>query len=229
MTIDPTQTLQRMRRDEPDREPSAGNIKVTRSDWLNAAMDVLITNGVGEVKVLAISDRLGVSRSSFYWYFDSRQDLLDALLKFWEATNTAALVVESESVAKTITQAVCNVFRCFVDPDRFDNALDFAIRDWARRSAKVRKIMVQSDQTRISALQKMFERFGYGGQEALTRARTLYFMQMGYNIAELNETMEDRLKLIPDYLVCFTGKAGSAEEIENFSNYCRLIQQRNSS
>jgi len=213
--------------DHAAREPLVGNIKVTRSDWLNAAMNILITDGVGEVKVLTISDQLGVSRSSFYWYFDSRQDLLDALLEYWEATNTAALVDESAASAKTITQAVCNVFRCFLDPNRFNNALDFAVRDWARRSQKVRAIMVQSDLTRIEALQGMFERFGYRTQEALARARTLYFMQMGYNIAELNETMEDRLKLVSDYLVCFTGVAGNAEEIEDFSNYCRLIEQRN--
>jgi len=150
-------------------------------------------------------------------------------LQHWHETNTAELVAASASPANTITEAVSNVFRCFLDPGRFNNALDFAVRDWARRSADVRAIMVQSDLARVDALCRMFERFDYQPREALARAKTLYFMQMGYNVAELNETIEDRLKLVSDYLVCFTGVSASTEEIETFSRFFKSIQQRNAS
>jgi AcrR family transcriptional regulator len=58
------------------QEAQPGNVKVTREDWLRVAMDLLVSDGVSEVKVLTIGERLGVSRSSFYWYFKSRKDLL---------------------------------------------------------------------------------------------------------------------------------------------------------
>ena len=215
-----------LHRNDPNKEPLAGNIKVTRQDWLNVALDILVSDGVGEVKVLAIGDQLGVSRSSFYWYFKSRQDLLDALLEHWEATNTAALVAHSEMAAATITEAVLNVFRGFLDPGKFNNALDFAIRDWARRSGKVRKILDRSDQSRLDAIEAMFLRHNYPRGDALTRARVLYFMQIGYNVAELNETVEDRLKLLPDYLFDFTGKHAKRAEIEDFSLFFRSLQNR---
>ena len=84
-----------LHRDNPDAEPLIGNIKVTRTDWLNVAMDVLVTDGVEQVKVLALAERMGVSRSSFYWYFKSRQELLDALLTSWDQTNTAVLITQA--------------------------------------------------------------------------------------------------------------------------------------
>ena len=64
---------------EPKDEPVPGNIKVTRADWINLALQTLISDGIESVRVLTLGQKLGVSRSSFYWYFESRQDLLDQL------------------------------------------------------------------------------------------------------------------------------------------------------
>jgi AcrR family transcriptional regulator len=194
----------------------AGNIKVTRQDWLNVAMDTLISDGIDQVKVLTLAHRLEVSRSSFYWYFKSRQDLLDALLDHWLATNTQALVRHAAKPADTIAAAVCNVFLGFIDPDQFNNKLDFAIRDWARKSGKVRRVMDRSDGQRLEALTQMFTRHRFPQEEALTRARTLYYMQIGYNDAELQEPMEERLRLVPNYIYVFTGTKASANEIAAF-------------
>ena len=212
-------------RDDPDKEPLVGNVKATRADWVNVAMDVLVSGGVEQVKVLGLSERLGVSRSSFYWYFKSRQDLLDGLLDHWQRTNTAALVAQAEAPAETVTGAVCNVFRCVVNPHLFSNALDFAIRDWARRSGAVRRALDLSDQRRVGALAAMFARYGYPEVEALTRARVLYYMQIGYDDADLRETLEERMAYLPSYLLIFTGRAPRAEETDEFRTYAERVQE----
>jgi AcrR family transcriptional regulator len=36
-----------------------------------------MAQGVDAVRVMPLSEALGVSRSSFYWYFKDRDDLLD--------------------------------------------------------------------------------------------------------------------------------------------------------
>ncbi len=211
--------------DDPDKTRLSGNAKVTREDWLNVALDVLVSDGVDQVKVLALGDRLGVSRSSFYWYFQSRQDLLDALLTHWEETNTAALVSLAETPAETVTEAVCNIFRSVVNPALFDIAFDFAVRDWARRSGAARRALDRSEATRLDALTAMFARYGFAPLEALTRARTLYYMQIGYNDADLREPIEERLKLVPMYLYVFTGQEPQAGEVEDFAAYARQIDK----
>ena len=210
-----------LHRDDPAAAPLVGNIKVTRQDWLNAALDVLIHDGIEQVKVLSLADRMGVSRSSFYWYFASRQDLLEALLAHWESTNTAAMLAQAAAPAKTITEAVCNIFRCTANPGLFDTALDFGVRDWARRSEAVRGQLDASDARRVAALGAMFERHGYGTPEAQTRARVLYFMQIGYDVADLREDPATRLAQVPDYLRVFTGQEPQATEIAAFDAYAR--------
>lgn len=212
-----------LHRDDPTAEPLVGNIKVTRDDWLNVAMDVLVSDGVEQVKVLNLAERMAVSRSSFYWYFKSRQDLLDALLAKWQATNTAGLIAQTELPAETITGAVCNLFHCVVDPALFDTALDFAVRDWARRSGKVRRMLDQSDTQRLNALTDMFLRYGYPKVEAETRARVLYYMQIGYDLAQLYEPINQRLSFVRHYLFVFTGVHPRDEEVEAFQSFARAF------
>lgn len=212
-----------LHRDDPAKDPLVGNVKVTRQDWLNAALSVLKSGGVEAVKVADLAAQMHVSRSSFYWYFKNRTDVLEALLAHWQATNTAALVAQANAPAATITEACCNIFRCNIDTRLYDQQLDFAIRDWARRSDTVRAILSDSDAQRVAALTQMFVRHGYAERNATARARVIYYMQMGYEDARLGETLEERLRLVPDYLLSFTGQHASAEEIEAFNAYARGI------
>ena len=201
-----------------DETPASGQ-RVTREDWLNVARDILVSDGVAEVKVLTIGERLQVARSSFYWYFKSRKDLLDALLADWEALNTAILVRHCEMPAKSITGAVCNFFRCFVDRALFDQRLDFAVREWARRDGSVRRVIDRADDTRLAAVAAMFRRYGYSDYEADVRARILYFMQLGYHALDQSEPMRIRMARLEGYLLGFTGKEPAAEEVEAFRSW----------
>jgi len=203
----------------PERSPQLGNVKATRGDWLDLALSVLAVEGVAHVTVLNLSERLGVSRSSFYWYFKNRDELLDALIDRWDRLNTRSIVDQANEPAATVNEAVCNVFRCWVDPAIFSPRLDFAVREWARRSASVRKALDRSDRLRTEALKNLFVRFGYEDEEALVRARVLYYMQIGYYALDLKEPIETRLDLTPHYLRTFTGMAASEAEVRAFRAY----------
>ena len=202
-------------------EPPAPVPRTTREDWLRLAVDVLVSDGVGEVKVLSLGQKLGVSRSSFYWFFRDRQDLLDALLDHWGGTNTAAFFRHAGMEAPTITAAVCNVFRLFLDRDLFDPRLDFAVRDWARRDGSVRRALDAADAGRLGALAAMFERHAYGQEEAETRARVLYWMQVGYYALDLREPLEGRLARVPGYLLALTGREPAPGEVEALARFGR--------
>ena len=193
-----------------------GNVKVTRDDWLEAAMVVLVDAGVDHVKILTLSERLGVSRSSFYWYFEDRQHLLDDLVDVWNRTNTGVIQRHCAMPSMTISEAVLNLFRCFVGVDAFDHRLDFAIREWARRSAQVRRVVDEADAARLAAIAEIYARHGFDPAEADTLARILYYMQIGYYAMELNEPLEERLGRVAGYVAGFTGLAATPAELDAF-------------
>ena len=190
--------------------------RLTREDWLEAAMAAIIAGGIDQVKVQVIARTLGVSRSSFYWFFKDRQDLLDQLLAHWRATHTAAIVERAERPAATPCRAVLHVFECWVREEYFKPRLDIAVRDWARKSEQARRAVDQADTERVSALTRMFERHGYPEPEAFIRARVLYFMQIGYYSLSVEEPMETRMGYVAYYLRVFTGLEPSEQEIADF-------------
>ena len=208
-----------LHRDDPDKEPLVGHVKVTREDWLNAARDVLVTEGAASVKILPLSNRLGVSRSSFYWYFENRKDLLAALLDEWESRNTARIKAQCDAPAANITQALCNFFRCFVDAAQFDTVFDFAIREWSRRDDAVRKLVDKADQTRLQAVTQMYARHAYKPQDADARARILYYMQLGYHALEVKEDMQTRMSRVAAYIEGFTGQPADPAALEDFAKF----------
>ncbi|MEM7723627.1 MAG: TetR/AcrR family transcriptional regulator [Pseudomonadota bacterium] len=216
-----TRTAPVLDRDDPAKPPLSGATKVTREDWLRLARDILVHDGEGEVKVLAMGNRLGVSRSSFYWYFKDKQDLLKALLEDWDGRNTQVIRRHCEMPAASITGAVCNFFHCFVDPDLFDPGLDFAVREWSRRDPDVRTRIDEADARRLTAITAMFERHGYDAADADIRARILYFMQLGYHALDLREPADARLARIEGYLRGFTGTEPNGTEIDTFLNFAR--------
>lgn len=195
------------------KKKGRGPGRTTREDWIQIALETLIADGIERVKVLVLADKLGCARSSFYWYFQDRADLLGSLLEHWEMTNTRAILDGAGQEAATINAALGHLLASWVGPGKFDTRLDFAVRDWARRSAHVRRALDLSDAARIGAIFEMFLRHGYARSEADVRARIVYFTQIGYDALDQRESWERRIERVRDYLYCHTGVAPSDAEV----------------
>src|SRR5690606_28676133 len=105
--------------------------------WLAAAYDSLLDSGVESVKILPLAKRLNLSRTSFYWFFKDREELLSALISRWRDKNTGNLVKRSEAYAESLAEAMLNVFDCWLNKDLFDSQFEFAVRSWALQSADI--------------------------------------------------------------------------------------------
>jgi AcrR family transcriptional regulator len=184
--------------------------------WLEAAYDALKESGVDAVRVMPLAKRLNLSRTSFYWFFEDREQLLAALLARWRDKNTGGMVSQSESYAESISEAILNVFECWLNAELFDSQFEFAVRSWALQSEEVVAQVALADEARISALTGMFRRFGYDNEGADTRARTIYLTQIGYISMRTHEDIVERFRRIPQYVSVFTGKVPKRRELDRF-------------
>lgn len=188
----------------------------SQEGWLEAAYEALLESGVDSVKILPLAKRLNLSRTSFYWFFKDREELLDALIARWRDKNTGNLVKQSEAYAETLAEAMLNVFDCWLNKDLFDSQFEFAVRSWALQSPDILAEVHAADQTRMEALCRMFVRFGHEEGPADVRARTTYLVQIGYITMQSREDIALRMKRIPEYIAIYTGEVPQQRELDRF-------------
>lgn len=195
----------------------------TKEAWLTAAYEALTQSGVDAVKIMPLAKRLNMTRTGFYWHFKDRDALLEAMILTWEDKNTGNLVAQTKAFAETITEAMLNVFDCWLDTTLFDARLDLAIRNWARNDADLQARLDKADALRGKALAAMFARFEYPKTQAEVRAMTVIYTQIGYISMQISEDWQARIARMPDYIEVFTGQRPSASEFNRFKARHRAI------
>ena len=194
------------------RMTKAARPVVDRTVWLDAARAILVEQGVDAVKVEPLATMLEISRSSFYWHFKNRQELLDALIGYWTDVNDRvlrSLVEPHESdprervaLAKTRLRQLMNLF---IDERQFSSEFDMAMREWARKNDGVAREVARIDKQRIAHLRKIFQDMGHSAPGSLIRAKILYFHQLGYYLTGIKESENVRKRVAPRYLEVLSG------------------------
>jgi AcrR family transcriptional regulator len=177
-----------------------------REIWIDTARRALMEEGTAGLEIKKLAKRLGVSRGGFYWFFNSREQLLDELLAYWAEASTLLFERILRSSGKNGMQEFHALVDLWIDEKEYDPKWDAAVRDWARTSSAVLKAVHAVDEKRISFLEQVFLDLGYKGKEAHVRARVTYYHQVGYYALGVRESRKQRLDLLPFYEKILTGR-----------------------
>ena len=194
--------------------------QLSRDAWIALARRQLIETGLEGLKVDRLAKIMGVTRGSFYWHFKDRDDLLDALLASWRDANTAPFEAVLSSHADRPERKLLEFFRIWLDPARFDAAFDGAVREWARSSKTAERMLQVADKLRMDSLRQIFAAMGYDDLESEVRARIVYYHQVGYYALQVDEPMQQRLRLFPFYYRVLAGvpvpRIAGPEDMDGF-------------
>src|ERR1700735_2469777 len=73
--------------------------RLTRDDWITAALDAIAEGGLAAVGVEPLAVGLGATKGSFYWHFENRDALLEAAISRWEKETTTDVVADITAAA----------------------------------------------------------------------------------------------------------------------------------
>jgi AcrR family transcriptional regulator len=151
----------------------------SREDWIHAALEVLRDEGVERVRVEPLAVRLGVTKGSFYWHFETREQLLTAALDLWAELSTEAIIQHVAKLQAGPEAKLRELWRRTVVDARSDFRTELAIRELGQRDPAVRERVKQVDERRMTFLCELFRELGLSPELAQARSLMLYSLLIG--------------------------------------------------
>jgi AcrR family transcriptional regulator len=161
---------------KPMRAADKASAPLARTDWLNVAIKTLSDGGIAAVSIVQLANTLGVTRGSFYHHFTDREDLLRAMLTYWEKRWTVDIREQVSSLQLPPT----DMLRALVKAIRANRAAEYdaPFRAWALHDPLARAALGKVDVFRLGYIRSLFEAAGFSGIDAENRARLLLYYEM---------------------------------------------------
>jgi AcrR family transcriptional regulator len=159
-------------------ERASGQRRLTRDDWITAALAAIADGGLAAVGVEPLAARLGATKGSFYWHFTNRDALLEAAIRRWEketTTDVAAQVTAArDAPASQFRRLVVSVIER-AEQDRVGLALLASAAHPA-----VAPALEQVTATRLGLIATVLRRLGFPAADARRRALLAYSAYLGH-------------------------------------------------
>lgn len=163
--------------------------RLNRDAWVRAGLAALSEGGVDAVSVDQLARRLGITRGSFYWHFESRDALLLALLAQWEHVQTEAVIAATEASGGPAHQRMETLS---ANVAGLDMKLETAVRRWSTYDRRAEDAVSRIDQARLAYLKAIIHSAGVPEDHARARARLIYFALIGEITSNASATLGDR-------------------------------------
>jgi AcrR family transcriptional regulator len=145
-------------------------------DWIRAAFARLATEGIEAVRVELLARDLGVSKGSFYWHFQDREELLGRMFDRWEKDEIDWLD-ETVITPKAAARWARFVHHC-TDPQLA--RLESAMRTWARRDERIGARIAAIEKRRTAHIASVLRAIGFAEAPAASWAEITLLLYLGW-------------------------------------------------
>ena len=174
--------LQNQNQNQKPKSMIAEGARLTRDNWLDEAFKAVVAGGFDNVKVLAIAEKLKVTRGSFYWHFTDHADLVGSLLMRWKL----AQLELDEKLKSHLSDDPIQDLEFVVDAafnqagSELENLLfEQALRALSHLHAGAAQLLVEVDAERINLFESKFLAIVKDKAKARDLAALLYLAIVG--------------------------------------------------
>ena len=176
--------------------------RVSKNDWLLAALDMLESDGIDNVHIERLARKLRVSKSGFYWHFKDKKDLYTQLLDYWMHEYTSVVIGSIQHSDIDTKQKLINVMEMI---EEYDLAkYDLSIVNWAKNDPQAEVAVENVYKMRLDFIRSIFAEFGFEADETEMRTRLFVCYHSWENTMYKDLDPEKKAQLRKRRLALFT-------------------------
>jgi AcrR family transcriptional regulator len=164
-------------RTQPKTERRSPGNRLSVEDWVKAALNIMVDEGISGVKVQRLCEILGVTKGSFYWHFADLDAFLEELAKRWMEGSSQPEDIKLGPNADGQSNLML-AMQAFVHPR--NRKLVRAMREWAQRDEHAKEAVAAMDRTMLELLRRTFADVGFNRKDSEMRAKILYYTGVGF-------------------------------------------------
>jgi AcrR family transcriptional regulator len=159
------------------KKKSRPALPLSREAWVKAASNLIAHEGVPAVAVEPLALALGVTKGSFYWHFQNRDELIHAALEAWEQDQGKDVVTRRGAVEDPRRRLRVLLFAAFEDGEngRFFTALAASSKD-----PRVQPYLRRASERHLALGMEAFQALGLSPVESMERSLLAYAAYAGY-------------------------------------------------
>ena len=169
--------------------------RTPRSSWIDAGLEALAGGGPDAVRIEPVAKALGVTKGGFYWHFDDRQALLDAMLDAWERRLIDEVIDTVEGEGGDARARLRRLFALASSSGRLLK-IELAIRDWSRRDAMVAQRLRRVDNRRMDYMRSLFRGFCPDEDEVEVRSSLVFALFIGSHFMAVDHGGRSRREVL---------------------------------
>jgi AcrR family transcriptional regulator len=169
-------------------------VRTPRSAWIDEGLRALARGGPDAVRIEPLAQALKVTRGGFYWHFDDRRALLDAMLDAWERRSIDEVLERVEREGGEPGEKVRRAGMLTFSKDLLP--VDLAVRGWARRDDAVAARLKRVDDRRMAYLRALLGELYADGDEVEARSLLAFSLAIGQHFGAAGHGDRRRLDVL---------------------------------
>lgn len=151
--------------------------RLSKADWVEGATAVLAQDGLFGVSIDRLAAHLGVTKGSFYAHFESRDELIAAVLERFHTLDTGEVIARADQIPDPRERLACFLEFGF---ERLEWGRVFAALCAACSDPRVEPVMRRITEERMRYLQRALRDVGFDKAAARDRAIVIYAAYVGF-------------------------------------------------
>jgi AcrR family transcriptional regulator len=170
-------------------------VRTPRTAWIDAGLQALSAGGPDAVRVERLARSLGVTKGGFYWHFEDRDGLLDAMLDTWERVMIDDVIDRVDGDGGDARAKLRRLF-ALAAASRDFMEVELAVRDWARHDKAAAQRLRRVDNRRMGYLRAQFREICDDADEVEVRCMLVMSLFIATHFIAANHDGRSRSEVI---------------------------------